>query len=248
MEELCRGLRCLGAASRGPDLRHPRYVPLRSAGAVRFDEEGFRTPLGLAPCDVDLVDALVEAAPDSVDVEDYCHAIEHSIEFQVVFPQHLVRPDVRVLPILCGPFHEALLGGGRPESNSSVGAFFDALGRLAEARGRDLFWILGVDLAHVGLRYGDSFEAVAEQGAMKEVRVRDLARLDRISSADDGGFLDLVLPNQDDLKWCGFSPLYTFLRTVPGLKGDVWHYEQWNIDEQSVVSFGAVGFQDRLER
>lgn len=217
------------------------YGPPERFGLTR---KGFRTPLGLAPCDVDLVDALVKEAPDSIEMEDYCHAIEHSIEFQVVFLQHLVGPNVRVLPILCGPFHEALLGGGRPESNSAVGAFFDALGRAAEARGRDLFWILGVDLAHVGLRYGDSLEAQAEQGAMKEVRARDLARLDRISKADDGGLLELVLPNHDDLKWCGFSPLYTFLRVMPGLVGDVWHYEQWNIDDQSVVSFAALGFQD----
>ena len=48
--------------------------------------------------------------------------------------------------------------------------------------------------------------------------------------------------NRDDLKWCGASPFYTFLKSVPGLRGELLHYEQWNIDEQSVVSFAGMAF------
>jgi hypothetical protein len=47
---------------------------------------------------------------------------------------------------------------------------------------------------------------------------------------------------EDDLKWCGSSPLYTFLRAAPGVKGRRLAYEQWNIDDASVVSFGAIAF------
>ena len=35
-------------------------------------------------------------------MEDYCHAVEHSIEFLVVFLQHLFGSDIRILPVLCG--------------------------------------------------------------------------------------------------------------------------------------------------
>ena len=49
--------------------------------------------------------------------------------------------------------------------------------------------------------------------------------------------------NRDDLKWCGSSPLYTFLRAVPQAHGNLLRYEQWNIDEQSVVSFAGMAFQ-----
>jgi hypothetical protein len=44
------------------------------------------------------------------------------------------------------------------------------------------------------------------------------------------------------LKWCGFSPLYTFLRAVPEARGEVLRYQQWNIDDESVVSFAALEF------
>ncbi len=53
----------------------------------------FVTPFGESMTDGRLVDELAEAAPEAVRMEDYCHAIEHSIEFQVLFLQYLVRPE-----------------------------------------------------------------------------------------------------------------------------------------------------------
>ena len=48
--------------------------------------------------------------------------------------------------------------------------------------------------------------------------------------------------NRDDLKWCGSSPFYTFLKAVPAARGELMRYEQWNIDEKSVVSFAGMAF------
>ena len=44
---------------------------------------------------------------------------------------------------------------------------------------------------------------------------RDKQRMERIAAADARGFWDLVQENRDDLKWCGSSPLYTFLKVRP---------------------------------
>jgi len=64
-----------------------------------------------------------------------------------------------------------------------------------------------------------------------------------VAEGDAAGFWELVVPEADrELKWCGSSPLYTFLRAVPGVRGSVLRYEQWNIDAQSVVSFAALAF------
>src|SRR5262245_25289300 len=67
----------------------------------------FLTPLGQAEVDVPLVEELAERGGDAVRMEDYCHAVEHSIEFQVVFLQHVLGPGVRIVPALCGPFAAA---------------------------------------------------------------------------------------------------------------------------------------------
>jgi predicted class III extradiol MEMO1 family dioxygenase len=71
---------------------------------------------------------------------------------------------------------------------------------------------------------------------------KDKTRLDRICDGDADGFLNLVIENNDPLKWCGFSPIYTFMRAQSNARGSLVRYDQWNIDPQSVVSFAAVDF------
>ena len=71
----------------------------------------------------------------------------------------------------------------------------------------------------MGLRFGDKFAARANLDEMNTVK-----------------------ENQDDLKWCGSSPIYTFLKAVPQARGTLHRYEQWNIDENSVVSFAGISF------
>jgi hypothetical protein len=80
---------------------------------------------------------------------------------------------------------------------------------------------------------------------MLDVADRDRRRIDRVNASDAQGFWDLVKENHDDLKWCGSAPLYTFVKAVPNAKGALRGYQQWNIDEQSVVSFAALAFTAR---
>ena len=202
----------------------------------------FLTPLGEARVDTPLVDELAARGGDAVILEDYCHAVEHSIEFQVVFLQHVLGPEVRILPILCGPFAGATRNGRRPEDDAGVARVIDALGNLAAREGDRMLWVLGVDMAHVGRRYGDEFAARAGAGPLVEVEARDRLRCAAIGRGDAAGLWELLRENGDDLRWCGASPLYTFLRAVPGLRSELLRYEQWNIDEQSVVSFAGLAF------
>ena len=202
----------------------------------------FVTPLGETSVDVALVDRLEQQAASAIRMEDYCHAVEHSIEFQVLFLQHLYGPQIRILPILCGPYAHSIYLGGKPEQDENVQRFLGALGELAAREGPRLFWVLGIDMAHIGRRYGDSFTARADQGAMLEIAARDRGRIDRVNAGDSEGFWNLVQEKRDDLKWCGSSPLYTFLKAVPQTRGHLLRYEHWNIDEQSVVSFGGIAF------
>ena len=102
---------------------------------------------------------------------------------------------------------------------------------------------MGVDMANMGARYHDPFTATAGGGEMQEVAERDEKRIARINAMDAGGFWEQVRERQDDLKWCGSSPFYTFLKTAGKARGELLSYEQWNIDEQSVVSFAGMEFR-----
>jgi len=204
--------------------------------------KNFQTPLGETVTDHRLVDWLAGRAGGAAEMEDYCHSFEHTVELQLIFLQHQLGPDVRILPILCGPFVRSMANGAMPEQNSNVQRFFDALGELAEREGDRLFWILGVDMAHMGERYQDQFAAEAGMGVMTEVGDRDRRRIASINAADAAGFWEQVRENRDDLKWCGSAPFYTFLKTAPRARGELLHYQQWNIDPHSVVSFAGMAF------
>jgi AmmeMemoRadiSam system protein B len=202
----------------------------------------FLTPYGETIPDTALIDEILSKSGDAAAMEDYCHAIEHSIEFQVVFLQHLFGPNIRIVPILCGSYANSIYNGGAPEANDAVNRMLGALGEIAAREGDRLLWVLGIDMAHMGRRYGDPFSALAERDEMAKVALRDRARMERMESGDARGFWDLIQQNHDDLKWCGSAPIYTFLKAVPDARGRLLRYQQWNIDEQSVVSFAGMSF------
>jgi hypothetical protein len=202
----------------------------------------FLTPYGEAVTDAKLVDELERSLGPAALMEDYCHAIEHSIEFQVVFLQHLFGANSRILPILCGSYLRSIYQGGMPEDDDHVNRILGTLGDIAAREDGNLLWVLGIDMAHMGPRYGDRMTAIAGRDEMAEVEQRDRLRIQRMESGDARGFWDLVQQNQDDLKWCGSAPIYTFLKAVPQAHGELLDYQQWNIDEASVVSFAGMRF------
>jgi len=229
-----------------PELGGRTFVILGTSHQGEPDRFGltrknYVTPLGEAMTDQSAVAHLERAAPGSVRMEDYCHAFEHSIEFQVIFLQRLYGPGVKVLPILCGPFLEGLYRGpGRwPEDSEAVKRFLGELGTWAAGRD-DLAWVLGIDLAHMGRRYGDPRDARADVDEMATVAGRDRDRLSAAARGDARGFWEQVRERQDDLKWCGSAPLYSLLSIRPRVCGELVRYQQWNIDPHSVVSFAGL--------
>jgi MEMO1 family protein len=232
----------------GPEYRDRTIVILGTShyGAPeRFGltRKPYVTPWGESRTNIALVDELVRNAPNAIATEDYCHVFEHSIEFQVLFLQAMLGADINIVPILCGSFAQSIYRGGKPEANEDVNRFLGTLGEIAAREGNRLLWVLGIDMAHMGRRYGDPFQAMVHENEMLAVGGRDRARMDRIAAGDADGFWELVQENHDDLKWCGSSPLYTFLKALPRARGKLERYEQWNIDPQSVVSFAGMSFR-----
>jgi hypothetical protein len=78
---------------------------------------------------------------------------------------------------------------------------------------KKLFWVLGIDMAHMGRRYGDEFGAQADRVQWLSDCARP-RRADRVT-AMILTFWNLVQEKRDDLKWCDSSPLYTRLKAVP---------------------------------
>ena len=147
-----------------PEARERTFIILGTSHYGEPEKFGltrkpFETPLGRASVDVSIVDRLAARAASGVNVEDYCHAVEHSIEFQVLFLQWLYAPAIRIVPILCGSFVQSIYGHGMPEDNDGVARVLGELGEIAASESERMAWVLGVDMAHVGRRYGDRITA-----------------------------------------------------------------------------------------
>ncbi|MGQ9651581.1 MAG: AmmeMemoRadiSam system protein B [Phycisphaerae bacterium] len=135
----------------------------RAAGAV-FASGAWETPLGRIVVDKELADAVLAGSELLAD-DAGAHELEHAIEVQVPFIQHLA-PSARILPIIVPPSASA------PRVGAVVAEQGKALGRRA-------VFVGSTDLTHYGPRYrftpmGDGPEAFRWA---KEVNDRRLLEL-----------------------------------------------------------------------
>jgi AmmeMemoRadiSam system protein B len=201
----------------------------------------YDTPLGPVPVDRDFYEALSRRAGQDLLASEPAHRAEHSIEFQAVMLQHVLgrRRPFAILPVLASYLHEALGAGGDPEADPRVPRFLDALRETVQASSRRVCLIAGVDLAHVGPRFGDPEANTA--ASLAEVERADRAMLESVVAADARAFYEGVAADQDARRICGLSPIYTLLRLLPEARGRLLRYTQWP-DPEGAVTFCAVTF------
>ena len=200
----------------------------------------FATPLGTVPVDRDLFDDVERRYGAGLLASEGAHRNEHSIEFQAVMLRHLLgaRPFA-ILPVLASYVHEAVWAGRDPEADARVPRFIDALLSAMAAASRRVCLVAGVDLAHVGPRFGDA-EANTE-ASLAAVAADDRRMLEAVVANEPIEFYASVARDGDRRRICGLSPIYTFLRALPGARGRLIRYSQWP-DPEGAVTFCAAAF------
>ncbi len=200
----------------------------------------YDTPLGATEADRTFFEALQRRYGHDLLASETAHRSEHSIEFQAVMLRRLLGDrSFTVLPVLASFLHEAVWNGGEAEEDPRVPRFLDALAESIAGSDRKVCVIAGVDLAHVGPRFGDAMpntEAVLERVARE-----DREMLETVKAGDAAAFYGSVAADGDSRRICGLSPIYAFLRALPGARGDVLRYSQAP-DSQGAVSFCAAAF------
>ena len=178
----------------------------------------YDTPLGAAEVDRDFFEALQRRYPHDLLASQCAHRSEHSIEFQAVMLRRLLgdqRPFT-ILPVLASFLHEAVWTGGAPEADRRVPRFLDALADCIAASERKVCVIAGVDLAHVGPRFGDAEPNTP--AFLDRVAREDRKMLEPVIALDPGAFFESVAADGDSRRICGLSPIYAFLRALPGAR------------------------------
>lgn len=195
-----------------------RHYPHGEKAAI-LSNGAWRTPLGDAPIDEPLAEALRAACPllreDSV-----AHETEHSLEVQIPFLQ-ILQPGFTFAPIA--------LGTARFEDLVTVG---DAIGRVIASSGEEVLLLTTSDLNH----YEDD----------KTTRVKDHKAIDQILALDARGLYDTC--RNEAISMCGLGPtvaMLTALKTMGGARAELVRYAtsgDVSGDYSTVVGYAGMLF------
>jgi AmmeMemoRadiSam system protein B len=214
--------------------------------------KNFETPLGLVETDGEFVSRLQAKCAEDCFSDEYLHRGEHSIEFQVLYLKYIAQKRAaltgrgekpfKIVPILVSSFHAMMMSQTLPEQTAAVGDFLRTLRELADGDARQVCFIAGVDLAHVGRQFGD-LEPITED-FLKWVETEDHKLVDRLIELDAPGFFNEIAKDQDKRKICGFSPLYSLIHLLDGARGNHLHYGQaFTPETGSAVTFTSMIFE-----
>jgi hypothetical protein len=91
----------------------------------------------------------------------------------------------------------------------------------------------------VGPRFGDAEPSTS--AVLGSVERADRSMLEAVTQGDPVGFYGSVMADGDARRICGLSPIYTFLRALPGVRGRLLRYSQWP-DPMGAVTFCSAVF------
>jgi len=227
-------------------VRHlsPRKIVLLGTGhaltdgLISLSSKDFETPLGVVQTDREAVQNLSDAAGDILAPNDFAHRSEHSIEFQTLFLRHLFGSSFLLVPLLFGSFHEVLTDFSRPSQIAGMDTFLDALRFILEESPSDTLCVAGVDLSHIGPKFG---HASSSSAIIRDAREHDARLIERICAADAEGLWAEIQNSGAFYNVCGFSALACLLELLPESEGHLLGYDFWEEEStQSAVSFAAI--------
>lgn len=215
-----------------------------------FTQKEYLTPYGGIKIHEDLYKELGKRLWYDPAADQWVHRNEHSLEFQAVWLKYLWKDNTPPwIPILCSSFDRFCPN----QPPSSVGSIEDAIQLMGQAlinfqkSGKTVLILGGVDLAHVGPRFGDDKELTAE--LRNKIKIEDQASIDKALQLDADGFYMSVVADDHWRKVCGLSAIYTAIRLIKILRGEnsapgqMLTYDQADDPLGGVVSFTSAIFE-----
>jgi len=191
----------------------------------------FETPLGVARIDHDLLKPLKERVSGDLFKDELAHGGEHSVEFHVLFLQHVYPAhNLYILPILCN-FNE--------RTDPGVDEFISTLKEVIASSKKNVVLIASVDFSHIGPQFG--WERQVDRADVARVRHQDeeTLRLLALNRADE--FYDNIASNDNPRNIDALQACYTFLNLVEPATGLLIHYEE-AYHPQNTVTFAGLLF------
>jgi AmmeMemoRadiSam system protein B len=201
----------------------------------------FITPLGRVKTDRDWVERLKETSPpEMISPHDIDHKNEHSLEFQILFLQHLFGIEFKLMPVLCGSFHKVLHQVSRPGEIPGMSDFISGLKLFLKDKDEPVLIVAGVDFSHIGPKFG---HREAASSMLIEAKEHDRSLLNAICRGDVTAFWSETQRVNNRYNVCGFSTLALLLELLASQSGYMLGYDFWMEEStHSAVSFAALAF------
>lgn len=202
----------------------------------------WQTPLGTVPTDRTFIAAVHERIGAAAAIDLLHHREEHSLEFQMLFLQHLHerrgggRPFA-VAAFLCGALPSA---HGDPLAEDWCQDLVAAFRAAEAASGKTVCYLAGADLAHIGPVFGDEDEV--DDDRLAQLAAVERARLEHLAAGLPGTFHAAVVCDRNPDRVCS-GPAITLCAALAGGRGELLHYGQAAApDGSQTVSFCAMAF------
>lgn len=219
----------------------------------QLTRKDFASPNGTLLADKPFIDSLLAGyGSERGLVDELLHRKEHSLELQMPFLKYIC-PETKIVPILVGSFYPYLRRKQKPIEDSEYSDFLDILSdtiKQYEAKGSRVTIIAGVDMAHVGKNFGDTF--LLESEKLSEIEKEDLIYLESIKALSSSDMFDHISKDYDQRRICGFPTLHFVLDVLATLgkeyRVDLCDYKQ-AVDQNSqcLVSFAALGIFEQAK-
>lgn len=215
-----------------------------------FTEKAYSTPLGNLEIDNELLKNIFEISTNAFgddylklikirQIDEQAHRWEHSIEYAAVILSYLnLNKKIKILPILVGSFHEFLITKKQPTDDNLIQQFLEIIGNVANNSGKKICWISSVDFSHIGLKFGDEFDAIDK---LEECEHEDKISINAITSLNPQIFFEKAIFDQDKWKLCGLSPIYSQMIAMQPKSATLLDYNLWyEKDTKSAVTIAAI--------
>jgi AmmeMemoRadiSam system protein B len=203
-------------------------------------DKDFDTPLGVVSTDHTFIEKLSKRCSRDYFEDELVHRNEHSVEFQAVMLKYLYpdREDLRIVPILCSSKDE-ILTDSSPAEDPEFQEFTAAIRGMIDGYGDEVCLIAGVDLSHLGQRFGQV--VTMTPAFLEQAEADDMEMIELIIDKDADGFFDHIREEQNHRNVCGVPAIHTLLTLVDTSSARLLRYGQ-SVDEQtqSVVTFMAA--------
>jgi MEMO1 family protein len=219
----------------------------KSSDMFMLSEKDFRTPLGDARTDNEIINIMKSEIPENLTIDEFAHRYEHSIELQVVLLQYLFKDrNFTILPVLTGSYYSEIMSKRQPNTSDRFYNFINALNKSIIKSGKRALFIASADLAHIGRKFQDNFDA---ESVLPQLRTEDMQLIDHIVRCNPESFFSSIAEVNDKRKICGLSPIYSLLESqrdenghIP-FNGKLLKYNQWNeVETRSGVTFASIAF------